>query len=177
MQTSFKKYMNSYRLPWKILTVIMAALVVVFIVCAIAGNDVKWVGLPIFIGIMLLSMIPLWRSNRFFKSLEEQGITAAVEADFANAQPMRKGSILFGNNWIYKKGTERVIAYSEIVQVYQFVQKTNFIESDRMLKYVDTKGKTRTLCDLELRGRSDEELKQIVGMIYIKNPGIKVGYK
>ena len=103
MQTSFKKYMNSYRLPWKILTGIMAALVVVFIVCAIAGNDVKWVGLPIFIGIMLLSMIPLWRSNRFFKSLEEQGITAAVEADFANAQPMRKGSILFGNNWIYKK--------------------------------------------------------------------------
>ena len=90
---------------------------------------------------------------------------------------MRKGRILFGNNWIYKKGTARVITYSEIVQVYQFVQKTNFIESERMLKYVDTKGKTRTLCDLELRGRSDEELKQIIGMIYIKNPGIKVGYK
>ncbi len=177
MQPAFKKYMNSYRVPWKILTVIMAALTVVFIVSAIAGNDVKWVGLPVFVGIMLLSMIPLWRSSRFFKSLEEQGIAAAVEADFAKAQPMRKGRILFGNNWIYKKGTARVITYSEIVQVYQFVQKTNFIESERMLKYVDTKGKTRTLCDLELRGRSDEELKQIIGMIYIKNPGIKVGYK
>ena len=177
MQTDFRKYMNSYRIPWKIFTGIMAALIVAFIVSAIAGNDVKWIGLPVFVGILLLTLIPFWRSSRFFKSLEEQGITAAVEADFAKAQPMRKGRVLFGDNWIYKKGSARIIPYSQIAQVYQYVRRSYFIETERYLKYVDNKGRTRTLCDLELRGRSDEEVKQMVGMIYVKNPGVKVGYK
>ena len=43
--------------------------------------------------------------------------------------------------------------------------------------YVDAKGKTRKMCKLDLRGKSDIELTTIIALLLKKNPDIKVGYR
>lgn len=177
MDRDFKKYMSAYKAGHKILTGLMAVLCAVFVVSMLMGNDVQFSGLAVFVGILLLSVIPLYRSRRFFSQLEKECVVEAAAADFARALPAREDRIRFGEKWIFTKGSATLVRYEEITQVYQYVHKTNFIENQRLLKYVDTKGKHKTLCSLRLRGKSDEEAKQMMIMIYRKNPTIKIGYR
>lgn len=177
MDRDFKKYMSAYKAGHKILTGLMAVLCIVFLVSMVLGNDVQFGGLLVFAGILLLSLIPLFRSRSFYAQLEEAGLMETAVADFAKALPARKDRIRFGEKWIYRKGSAWLLGYEEITQVYQYVHKTNFIENQRILKYVDTKGKHKNLCSLRLRGKSDEEAKQMILMIYRKNPNIKIGYR
>lgn len=177
MEERLKKYISSYRAGYRILTVIMAALCILFVVCAVIGNDVQYIGLVYFAAGLVLSLIPLWRDRQFFKKLERDRQLQAAAEDFDRAISMRKDRIRFGKNWIFMKGSIRLLRYEEIVRIYQYVHKTNFIENQRQIKYVGTDGKTRTMCNLRLRGKSDEEVKRLIGLIYSKNPNIQIGYR
>ena len=79
--------------------------------------------------------------------------------------------------WIFIKGSGKLLEYSEIVQIYQYIHKTNFIEDERALKYRDSKGKERRLCRLELGDKSKDEMLQMIDIICRKNPTVKIGYR
>lgn len=175
MKTPFKKFVSAYSFRWLILPVVTAILIVAFIISAIAGNDVQYVGLIIFIALFAVGLIPLIKSKKFYADIESKGMLPYIEADFEKAFPVRN-NIYLGNNWIYVKGKERLLSYADITQVYQYIHKTNFVENERALKYVDKNGKHRVLCKIDLRGKSDEDVRKIVSFILSKNPNIKIGF-
>ena len=177
MNKQLKKYMSANKFWWTVLTVVMIALCVVFVISAIAGNDVKYYGLVVFLVILGLSLIPQYKSKKFYEKLEKHGDLPQVVADFEGAVAMRKNTVRFGEHWVFMKGKEKLLAYEDIRQVYQYIHKSNFIENERALKYVNSKGKAKVLCKLELRGKSDEELAKMVAIILSKNPELKVGYR
>lgn len=176
MRMDLKKYMSANKFWWKVLTGLFELALVVFIISAIAGNDVKPVGLVVFLVGLGLSLIPQYKSKRFYAELEASGKLPQIEADLKGAVAMRRNTVRFGNYWIFTKGKERLLRYQDIAQIFQYVHRTNFVENERLLKYVDKKGKQGVLCKLELRGRSDDEVLKMISMILSKNPGVKVGY-
>ena len=174
MSDRFLKYTRIYGWGWKLLGIITAAYLIVFFAFAFSGADVKYEALPVLVIIILGSLIPAWRQKKFREGLED--IKDELQQDFDNAVDFRGGKLKLGNRWMYIKGKSRIIPYSEVTQVYQHVTRTYFIETERELKYVDSKGRKRTLCKLELRGKSDAEVKHIVGIMWVHNNSIKIGY-
>ena len=129
------------------------------------------------VALILAALIRLIRSRKFFAAMKDEHLCQSMEQDFDKAMPMRKNSIKFGEQYVFMKRSGRILKYSEITQVYQYIHKTNGVEDQRLLKYVDTKGKTRKMCKLDLRGKSDIELTTIIALLLKKNPDIKVGYR
>lgn len=177
MNENFRKYVDKYNWGWKILTVLGISLVILFIVFWAMGSDVELIGLAVFPGITIISLIPLWTTNSFLKKIDACDESFDIQADFDNARDVRGGSVKLGDKWFFMKHKHRVVAYTDVKQVYQYIQKRYFIEVERSLRYVDANGRTRTMCKLDLRGKSDEEVKQIMLAILSHNPNVKLGYK
>ena len=175
MKQEFKKYMTSYRGAWKVMSYIAVALMVALAASGILGADIEPLGFVVFAAWLAVCLIPLWKSTRFFRKLEADGVADQVQADFAKSMPMRKDHVRFGERWVFTKGSVRLRQYSEIWQVYQQIHRTNFVEDRRELRCVDVNGKDSCLCKLELRGASDEEVRKMAAMIYAKNPNVKFG--
>lgn len=129
-------------------------------------------------GVVIWSAISGMRElNNQFRELESSGQLDRIVEEFNRAEVLVKDKIRLGQNYIFGKGSNRLMRYEEIQQVYQYVKKRNFVETVRTLKCVDRQGKTRDLCQLQLKGKSDEEVKRIVAAIWQRNPGVKIGYK
>ena len=177
MSTEFKKYMNSYSHGWIIATIVVSSFAILFAVVAVVNRFPVTASLIFLVIGIPITLIPIFISYRFFERLANEEDVDLIENDFANAYPMRNDTIRFGERWIFCKNSARLIRYEEIKQVYQYIHKTNFLEDMRAVKIADINGKHRIICKLELRGASDEELKQIMMIIYQKNPRVKLGYR
>ena len=117
----------------------------------------------------------LFRTSKFVKELESDTNLPQITVDFERAYPMRNDTVRFGNTWIFPKGQEKVVAYSEISEVYLNIVADSR-ELFRTLMYVDTEGKKSVLCGLELNGKSNAEMDTIMNLIRSKNPMVK-GYR
>ena len=151
-----------------------------YLAVAVIGGLVTLMGLFMMVmgGVIIWSCISnILELNRQFAQLEEQGRLEAIVAEFDRAEVLVKGKVRLGPNYIFGRGAGHLVRYEDIRQVYQYVKKRNFAEVVRSLKYVDRNGKTRDLCELQLRGKSDEDVKKIMVMILSKNPMVKIGYK
>ena len=120
------------------------------------------------------------RAAARMRELEASGELAALLSDFRAAEPIADGNIRLGEQYLYpKRGGER-IAYGDLLQVYQTVHKTNFVEDRRTITAVVRDGdrtKTVSLCALALRGKGDDVLRDVMLRLLVKNPNIKLGYK
>lgn len=174
MSGKFKKYMNPYTLGYKLLTLVSLFFLGLFVGLMIQEQQFSIPPLIVFGIVLIVSLVPLFKANAFFRSLDAMN-TNAIEQDFARAYPFVKGKVRMGQSHIYAKGSGKLVAYGDMVQVYQHIHRTNGIEDKRMLKYVDANGKHQPLCQLRLRGKSDSEVKDILTLIRQKNPGIKIG--
>ena len=178
MSKDFKKYMTMYGPLWFSITLVVSILLVASIIFMIIYNDIgNFIPQLIMFVIALISLIPLVRSKRFFDRIEQDLCLPNIETEFINAISMRKDSVRFGENYIFIKHSGKLLKYSEITQVYQYIHKTNFVEDERALKYVNVKGKHCKMCKLELREKSNEELQEMLCIIMSKNPYIKIGYR
>lgn len=142
--------------------------------------SVAWVVLVILGGggvLIWLGWSTIQDRKKMFREMEETGEIQRVLSDFETALPLVNGNVRLGQHYIFGKGKARIIRYGEIRQVYQHITRRNFIESERCMKYVDSKGKTRDMCNLLLRGKSDEDVMRIMLVIQAKNPTVKLGYK
>lgn len=115
--------------------------------------------------------------DRMIQMYTENGTIDQIVDEFQNARSFAKGNLCLGETYVFGKKKGKILSYEDITRVYQYVHKTNFIEDNRELR-VDTRGNgTVSLCGLSLRGKSDDELKEIVTMMYLHNQQIRIGYK
>lgn len=115
--------------------------------------------------------------KKFLDAAEAEGRIDLILADFQTAGSSFENKVRLGQQWVYGQKMDALIAYSEIVQVYQYVHRTNFVEDRRTLKAKLVSGKTVDVCTLPARGKGDQELKSVIMYMLMKNPNIKVGYK
>ncbi len=107
---------------------------------------------------------------------EKQGTLHVILHDFETAGTAFKDSLRLGQNYLFGKETGNIFTYNDIVQMYQYIHKTNLIEDTRILKVKTSAGKTLDLCKLPLRGKGDDELSQVFAYVKGKNENIYIGY-
>lgn len=132
----------------------------------IAGGGLLWVGISNYNDV-----------NKQLKEFESRGELERVIADFAGAKSFVKDKLRVGQYYLFGKRKCRVVRFGEIRQLWQTIHRRYGVESTRTLQYIDSQGATKTLCDLQLRKKSDDEVIQIMTIVRTRNPGVKLGYK
>ena len=178
MDKEFKKYISGFGPGWMIVTIIFTGLFAASIISQTVRNGFENIVPPLFVLIVpLISLIRLLLDKKFLDNLVADPSYPAIEAEFKCAKSMIKDRVRLGENYIFTKHSGKLLKYSEISKVYQYIHKTNFAEDERALKYINTNGKHRKLCKLDLRGKSDAELQVVVSIIMSKNPNVTIGYR
>lgn len=173
MSKKFKKFMSPYGITGALLTCLTLLALGFFVGLMVREKQFATAPLVIFGILFLLTLRPFFASRAFFTGLESQNINA-IEQDFAKAYPFVKGKVRLGKSYIFTKGSGKLVAYSDIAQIYQYIHKISGIEDKRMLKYIDADGKHHVLCPLRLKGKSDSEMKDILTVIRQKNRDVKI---
>ena len=180
MKYEFKKYVNSFTPGWFLITVLSFGAIVAAVAVLVMDEEDALI-ITISLGgvgliMLLIGLMQFFSTRRLFKKIETEGLAERLEEEFRQAVPMADGKVRMGSQHVFIKGGSKIPEYAEIRKIYQYVHKTNYVEDRRELRYEDPAGKVVTLCRLQTRGRSDNEMIQIIAFIQTKNPGIKIGY-
>lgn len=114
--------------------------------------------------------------KRIIRRLEEEGELSNVIMDFQEGEKLFGDAVRVGNKYIIGKGTNCIISYKDIKQIYQYIHKTNHFEDYRSLRAYTNDG-TKDICQLPRNGAGEQTVRQLIMYICTKNPNIKVGYK
>lgn len=152
------------------------------IVLAIASAILdQVVFLIISFGLAVLSVVYTLRlnkyKNQYLKEKRESGEMGIMVRDYANAEEMAGGNVLMGNEYIFGKGKLYPVRYEQITRIYQQIHKTNGAEDGRYIIGVFENGNEGQLCDLELKGKSDEDVVRIFTHVRNRNPDVIIGTK
>ena len=138
--------------------------------------------IPVAAGIWIV-----WRGTSSYKKFTEcmqeadfSGELQALLVDFSRSHSMMGDRVRLGEKYIFSRKGGYPVNYGQIVRIYQTIQRTNFIETQRYLSAaVDDNGacSVRVLCVLKRWGRSDEDVKKIMAFIRYKNPNVQLGYR
>ena len=120
-------------------------------------------------------------SKQFYKSykqLNENGSIERIVEEFQRAKEYAHGRLRLGTYHVYGKKSGAVLEYKDIAKAYQYIHEFKSIfEDTRQLRVYTQDRKTYTLCNLALRGKDDEILKEIIQVLLSHNPEIKIGYR
>lgn len=117
----------------------------------------------------------IFQVKKSLSLVDKNGDMQILLDDFKNGIQFFKGSLILGQRFIIGKNSGNVLYYSEIIRIYQYIHKTNFVEDMRVLKAVNNKRNVINICALPLRGKGDSELTIAINHILSKNPNVKVG--
>ena len=159
-----KNYLNPGK-GWKIVGIVLAVLAVLSLILSL---------IPAVLCLAAAGSC-FWRRKVAEQTLMG-AITEEITRDFSASQPMFEGELRVGNQYLFGKNSGAVVAYGHISRVYENIQKTAFLETNRNLMYKDASGKARSLCKLPLKGRAAEDVMKVMIFIRTKNPGVRLGY-
>lgn len=171
------KEMKNYLKPgigW----IIFGGLMLAFSIAGVMAMG--WVVVIYLIGGALLLWVGISGRNHVEKIVKEMEATGELErvlADFTGSKSFVKDKVRLGNYYIFGKKQQNIVRYEDIRQVYQSIHRRNGAETTRTLQYVNTKGQTQTLCNLQLRDKSKDDVIMIMMLIKTKNPNVKLGYQ
>lgn len=115
--------------------------------------------------------------DKLINEMTASGEIHAVLQDFSTATSLVNDKIRLGETYVFGKKKDNIVRYTDIRKLYQSIKKRNFVESSRTLDYVGADGNIHTLCDLYLKGKSDEDAAKIMLIVKTKNPNVQLGYK
>ena len=114
--------------------------------------------------------------NKSIDEMKKSGELAVLMSDFSGGSKAFKDRLILGERFLIGKDTGIFLRYDEIAQIYQTIHRTNFVEDGRTITVVTTEGKYKALCNLQIWGKSNDELNQVFRYIVSRNPSVKVGY-
>lgn len=113
-----------------------------------------------------------WRS--FFDSTDEIAMQEISE-DIVKSAMLRR-NLYAGSIYIFGQYGVRVHRYSNITWTYLRIHKTNGITDKKEIIVVTTNG-FYTLCELDVRDTTDDEIMRIFAVLKAKNPSVLIGYR
>ena len=95
--------------------------------------------------------------KRIIRRLEEEGELSNVIMDFQEGEKLFGDAVRVGNKYIIGKGTNCIISYKDIKQIYQYIHKTNHFEDYRSLRAYTNDG-TKDICQLPRNGAGEQKI-------------------
>lgn len=114
--------------------------------------------------------------KKFVEQLQSNGELETVLNDFVSASNCLNGNLKLGAYYVYCKNS-RPVCYEQLGKAYQQVNKRNGAETNRFLILQDKQGRQIASANLQLKGKSDQELAAILGYLKQRNPGMQLGYR
>lgn len=173
----FVKFLKPRGMLFLVLLGIMMLMFAVFMILTEAPIFAFILFLAVGVMLVYLGLRTLFQYPGYIRALDGSGYMMQILQDYAHANGVLKNQLRFGAYYLFAKGQGKVLVYTDVARVYQYIHRTNFVEDRRELRYVDREGKEGTLCRLKCRGKSDADLHIIIGMLLQKNPSLQVGYK
>ena len=116
--------------------------------------------------------------NRFMREHAEKGDLDGIIEDFSKGEKWFQGKVCTGENQMYlRASSENVLAYTDVLNLHEYVHRTNGAEDRRSLRAVISGRKTVDICSLALRGRANEEMLRFFALMMTKNPKMTLGYE
>ena len=112
----------------------------------------------------------------FIATHQQAGNLDDVAADFAAGKAWFNDRIRTGQTALYIKGVPCLLDYDDILNLYEYIHKTNYVEDERQLIAVIKGGTKISLCKLKKNGQSNQELLLFLAFLFQKNPDVTVGY-
>ena len=128
------------------------------------------------IGFVIASIMEKSRYDKRLNEMKKSGELSVLMSDFRGGSKAFKDRLILGENYLIGRDTGVFLRYDKIAQIYQTIHRTNFIEDGRTITVVTTEGKYKDLCNLQIWGKSNDELDQVFEYIVSRNPSVKVGY-
>lgn len=117
--------------------------------------------------------------DKTFRDLTECGLMNLIVNDFNTAKITSADKGRLGNNYVFIKKDSTFFTYDKIVQVFEYVHRTNFVVDERAvtIRYIDKDEKIKEVkIPVGKPIKNKDEPKEIMLFILAKNPNIKVGY-
>ena len=132
----------------------------------------------ILIGLYLYFVLKRYREYRsFLDDLSGQGKLTPVCEEFSSAHVWLNDGIRTGANHIFCKKQPVLYLYSDILNLYEYEHKTNFVTDQRCLCAVIKGGKRVILCNLKKTLKQNPEAIELLKTLMMKNPSITLGYQ
>ena len=112
--------------------------------------------------------------RRQFSALEAEGQLDKIVQDFSSADREMGGNLYVGKLGLYGKGSDAAALYRDMRQVYSVLSDRRG-RNPRDLRYVNTAGEDKFLCELDPIGQSNTEIEQLYRRVAKKNPHIQCG--
>lgn len=192
MEEELKKKFKKYVYPGKFLTILTILFAILSIVTSIywfylfsnARSYLVFYNLcvylltvvVVFVIVTAICIFVQWKVIKKVNEIEQRGELPLVLHDFEVAGTAFKDSLKLGQMYMFGKENGGIFAYNDVIQIYQYIHKTNGLEDSRMIKVKTSDGKIHYLCRLPLRGKGDDELRQVFAYIKSKNEKIYLGY-
>lgn len=127
------------------------------------------------IWLVALQISNLVKFNKECNEVAESAEASVIIREFTEPEFSPQPELRLGGTYIFAQKSGLLIKYDDIVNIYQYIHKTNGVEDGRELR-AKTATRIVTLVKLKLRGKGDDMAARIVGFIMAKNPKITVGY-
>lgn len=175
-----RKYVIPHHEGYVFGTPFVFMVVVCFYLAFLEGNPSYLLASLVFVAIAALGFYSGISGTRKYRSCIAQRMTYdgvnTLLSDFENGGKAFKGSMILGQQNIYGKRSGEIIPYSSVVRIYQYIEKDGIFENDRKLCLELKGGKKVKMGNIPLKGKGNEELKQVFGYICSKNENVMLGY-
>lgn len=135
-------------------------------------------GLMFYMGALLV-LIPRTAANKSIKRLRMLGLLEKAAAELQNEQPLTlcKNKVVLTSNFLFGKRMGAACAYEDILWMYKrrYTQRFIFIPIFTQDSLVLETGKRSININLGKKDKNNE-LSQIIRVIYEKNPNVLVGH-
>lgn len=127
------------------------------------------------VGFLILQRFQNRAAKAYLEEIERSGQLDILAEDFANTQSFFDGKLKLGNTYLFASN-KMPCSYRQIGWVYEEVHKRDNVETVRKLTIKDTEGKFLTSCMLPRNGKADQEVRNVMARIKLKNPAVVLGY-
>ena len=134
--------------------------------------------LVILLAVYVYYVLKRYRSYKdLLNSHAQQGDLESISLDFASAKSWFKDSIRTGKLYVYCKRQPVLYAYTDILNLYEYEHRTNFVTDQRCLCAVIRGGERVRLCDIRTTLKQNPEAMQLLQTLLARNPSITLGYE
>lgn len=109
-----------------------------------------------------------------FNQIEQAGLMNVLQNDFINGHKEFKNNLIYGERYLFGKKSQIFLKYGEIAKAYQFIYKTNFVESKRTIRVETIDNQKYELCEIALLDKDDPNVKQFYQFVLLKNSNIQI---
>ena len=133
-------------------------------------------GIGLLFVLIILNIVAVSTTSKQFKKLSEAE-AYTLQRELSTGGMINSVRVVFTENFFIAENSGlRIYKYSDVVWLYNHVQRVNFVPSQKSLMMGDVNGKVRAIVSGAAMGKGAGQIDDIIHEICRHNPRIMVGY-